>query len=71
MLSQGQIKEALSDGFLKTSEDWEAAGRIAARAYQDEMTKLCAAFGVETAATGKEASKVDVSNILAELGIES
>jgi hypothetical protein len=43
--------ELLLSGKLLSSEDEvKAAGQIAARAYADEMKKLCAAFGVKTAA---------------------
>ena len=35
----------LSGKFLKTAEDCEAAGRIAARAYADEWKKLAMIFG--------------------------
>ena len=35
----------ISDGFFKSAEDAEAAGRICARAYAGEMQKLCDIFG--------------------------
>ncbi len=68
MFDPPTMEAALADGFLKTAEDWEAAGRIAARGYEDEMTKLCAAFGVEPPPR-EAANRVDVSSIMKELGL--
>jgi len=38
--------ELLSDKFLKTAEDWEAAGRLVARGFADERIKLSQDFGL-------------------------
>lgn len=45
MLKLEDFSALLSGKFLKTAEDCEAAGRIAARAYADEWKKLAQIFG--------------------------
>jgi hypothetical protein len=44
------LEVLLSERAFKNDEDAQAAGKIAARGYADEMQKLCQAFGVEKAA---------------------
>lgn len=44
-----KFAKLLSSEILKTAEDAEFAGRIAARAYADEMQKLSNAFGLDHA----------------------
>jgi len=50
-------EELLEGTLLKTAEDAQAAGRITARAYADEMEKLCSLFGLKLADSDEEKKK--------------
>ncbi len=44
----------LSGKLLKSEDEVKAAGQITARAYSDEMKKLCAEFSIPEAAMSEE-----------------